>query len=770
MLHIIKNLFTAINLRAFNTFKTKIQIISEYNNNMLTNICLKKQTKILKEEIKIKGMSEELLLKSCLVIKKAIKIALDINLYDVQVFGGYLLYKNKIIEMKTGEGKTVTATIPIYLNYLCSKNVHVATVNDYLAMRDFLWMGPIYDLLGITAAVIQNKMTHQDKIKAYKANIVYGTSNEFAFDYLRDNIMTELRYCAQTNLDCILIDEIDSVLIDEARTPLIISNLSKLTIQDNTYQKINKCAVIFIKEHIKQSRSLYKYMKKVGQVLLTSKGYTYLENILLKLDCINVAHDLYTNEKKYLLGYFLNALKAHIILKKNIDYIVKENKILIIDDNTGRIFFDKRWGNGLHQAVEAKEHTTIKNDVQTISTITLQNYVKLYTHICGMTGTAKTESEEFKEIYNLDVVVIPPHKKCRRINNKDLMYMTHAEKSKKVVIDLLFCKSKKRPVLVGTTTIKSSEILSTLLTRNEIEHNILNARYHEKEAYIIKNAGIPGIITVATNMAGRGTDIILGGSYETHIKKFKNIINIKNINFISQQKYLYVLLAGGLYVLGMERYKIRRIDNQLLGRAARQGDPGSTRFYLSLDDTLIKVFIKQNIVSMLRNLGLHYGEVITHNIITNIVAKAQKDIEYNNFITRKNLLEYDTVISTQRTLIYKLRKKILTNYNIITTSDDTFKNKNKPDVHALKQKQYNYKKTHNFEARVLICLIDAYWKTHINNIENIRKSVNLQVYVNKNPLDYYKKEVYKAFNTMLINMQEDYSIKLYEMYNTINNI
>lgn len=769
MLHIIKNIFLNINLRKFDTFKNKIQFTSKHNNDILNNICFKTQTKILKEEIKKNGVCEELLFKSCLILKKAIKLTLNIDLYDTQIFGGYLLYSNKIIEMKTGEGKTVTATIPIYLNYLCGKNTHIATVNDYLAKRDFLWMEPVYNLLGITSAVLQNNMTQQDRVNAYKASIIYGTSSEFAFDYLRDNIRTELKYCVQKEFNCILIDEIDSILIDEARTPLIISNVSKVKIQDNIYQRINKCVVFFIQEHIKQGRSLYKHMKKIEQVLLTSKGYVYLENILLELKYINTAHDLYTNDKKYLLGYFLNALKAHIILKKNIDYIIKEDKILIIDDNTGRIFFDKRWGNGLHQAVEAKEHTTIKNDTQTISTITLQNYVKLYAKICGMTGTAKTESEEFKEIYNLDVIVIPPHKKCRNINNMDLMYITHEEKTKKIIIDLLFCKFIKRPVLVGTTTIKISEILSILLTQNKLEHNILNARYHEKEACIIKNAGIPSVITVATSMAGRGTDIVLGGSKETHIKKFKNILSNKNTIFVTQQKYLYVLLIGGLYVLGTERYKIRRIDNQLLGRAARQGDPGSTRFYLSLDDKLIKIFIKQNTALMLRNLGLYYGEAITHNIINNIVTKAQKDIEYNNFMIRKNLLEYDTIINTQRTLIYTLRKKILINCNTLIKTDEVLKNKNKLNVSIIKQKQYNYQKIHIFEAKILLCLIDTYWKIHINNTENIRKSVNLQVYANKNPLDYYKKEVHEAFNNMLMAMGKDYTIKLDEMYKILNN-
>lgn len=751
MYNLIKNLFLSKDIRFFNIFKKQMSCVFETKTTTTSNEKIKKNVVELKENIKRNGLTQTNLIKALILLKKVIKITLDIELYAVQFFGGFLLHNGNIIEMKTGEGKTVTATIPTFLNYLLEKRVHIATVNDYLAQRDYEWMLPVYTLLGMSCSVVKNDTKQVDRKLAYTADVLYATSSELAFDYLKDNMVLNSVHCVQKELNFIIIDEIDSILIDEARTPLIISSIKRNEKTTYLYDVTNNIVLTLLEKHKENvQQPLYVHTKKTNEVLLTELGYTFIEKSVNSLKLISPDDSLYKEDNVYILKYILNALKAHTTLQKNVDYVTKNNKVLIVDENTGRILFDKRWSNGLHQAVESKENVTINHDTQTISTITIQNYVKLYNKICGMTGTAKTETLEFKDIYNLDVCNVPANKTCRLITGKDLIYLTKEEKIKRVLMDTLHCLNKQIPTLIGTISIKNSDKLSTLFTQHNVRHNLLNAHKHKEEATIIATAGEPGSITIATNMAGRGTDIILGGTTQALKKKTSNILTPNNVNFIQKQLQLFSVLLGGLYVIGTERHCARRIDNQLVGRTARQGDPGNFRFYLALDDKLIKIFIKKKTAEMLHNLGIHYGETLSHSVLTNLVRKAQETLEYDNYTYRKNLLDFDNVLCKQRNVLFKIRKKIL----------QTTQKENTKAVYSIENRQKYFKTTLCWEKKILLCIIDVFWKTHLTDIENIKNSMYLQVYSNKNPIDWYKKESYTLFTTMLKNIQLAYKKKI----------
>jgi len=676
-----------------------------------------KKTNQFKEIIKnskdVKKTLDELLPEAFALVREAAWRTIGQRHFNVQLMGGIVLHQGKIAEMKTGEGKTLTATLAIYLNALTGKGVHVVTVNDYLAKRDANWMKPIYDLLGVSVGYIQNQMDFEERKKAYQMDITYGTNNEFGFDYLRDNMVTDLYFRVQRGHYYAIVDEVDSILIDEARTPLIISgptedNVAIYQIVDRAVRqliqleekappppprKVEPGQVQIEEPHVIRGY-YYDIDEKARIVLLTEEGIKKIEEIL-KIS------NLFAPEYVNMVAAINQALKAHLIFKNEVDYIVENGEVIIIDEHTGRKMIGRRYSDGLHQAIEAKEGVPIKQETQTLATITFQNYFRMYEKLAGMTGTADTEAEEFKKIYNLDVVVIPTNKPVIRIDYPDKVYKTEKEKFNAIIQEIIERHEKGQPLLIGTISIEKSEQLSQMLKKYKIPHAVLNAKYHEKEAEIIANAGKPGAVTIATNMAGRGTDIILGG-YPTYLKdlehfqetepairEFKEAILkkeferakeiIPNITKTEDQKFAKEILdkaniwlenhkkvieAGGLHIIGTERHESRRIDNQLRGRAGRQGDPGSSRFYLSLEDHLLRLFGGDGWRNMMQRLWVEEGQEIESRIVDKSIARAQKKVENHNFDIRKHLLEYDDVLNRQREIIYKERDRILMNQNV----------------------------------------------------------------------------------------------------------
>ena len=594
------------------------------------------------------------------IVREAAKRTLNMRHFDVQLMGGIVLHQGKIAEMKTGEGKTLVATLAAYLNALVGKGVHIVTVNDYLAKRDAEWMGKIYNYLGMDVGVIVSDMDDSERKKAYNSHIIYGTNNEFGFDYLRDNMKFDLKDYVQRDLYYAIVDEVDSILIDEARTPLIISGPVDET--TDIYKKVNN-VVKFLKKD-----EDFEIDEKSNTVTITDEGIAKLEKLLH-------TPNLYDPRNVELLHFIHNALRAHHLFKKDVDYVVKDGQVIIVDEFTGRLMPGRRYSDGLHQALEAKEGVKIEKENQTLASITFQNYFRMYYKLAGMTGTADTEAVEFKKIYDLDVVVIPTNKPMIRKDYNDVIYKTEKEKFNAVIEEIVECHKKGQPVLVGTISIEKSEILSKMLKKRKIPHNVLNAKHHEDEAYIIAQAGRKGAVTIATNMAGRGVDIILGGNPEMMLKY--EIVKLgKNYTPEEAEKRLEelkkqcekekeeVLKLGGLHIIGTERHESRRIDNQLRGRAGRQGDPGSSRFYVSLEDDLMRIFGGERISNIMDKLGIDEGEPIENKLITKSIENAQKKVESHNFEIRKQLLEYDDVMNKQRETIYSLRKEILKGENV----------------------------------------------------------------------------------------------------------
>lgn len=772
----IKNLRPILN--AINDSEPKFSKMSDSE--------LQEQTRLMKEQIEKGQNPDELIIPAFAVCREASKRVLKMRHYDVQIIGGWTLYQGRIAEMKTGEGKTVVAVLPVYLEALKGKGVHVVTVNDYLAKRDTQWMGQVYHFLGLSTGTILHELGDQERKTAYQKDITYGTNNEFGFDYLRDNMKFNAKDCVQRELNYAIVDECDSILVDEARTPLIISGPKDESI--GKYQEINR--IIPSLERDKH----FTMEEKSKTVSLTEEGNSKVEE-LLKIK------NLYDIANISRLHHIYQALKAHHLYKKDVDYMVKNNEIIIVDEFTGRLMPGRRWSEGLHQAIEAKEGVKIRRENQTLATITFQNYFRQYNKLAGMTGTAETEAVEFKKIYNLDVMVIPTNKTIQRKDLDDVIYKTEKVKFKNIIEDIRDCQQKGQPVLVGTISIEKSEEISTFLKASKVPHNVLNAKHHEREAEIVAQAGRKGAITIATNMAGRGTDIVLGGNpaflaqAETKSKDVSKE-TLEKYQKICEEEKQEVLKAGGLYIIGTERHEARRIDNQLRGRSGRQGDPGASRFYLSLEDNLMRIFGGERMQKIMSTLRIPEDEAITDRMVSRAIAGAQRKVEGHNFSIRKHLLDYDDVMNQQRTAIYTLRRKILRMeslermildylsdvtselldsfvnesvkkelWDLKSLSQSLFKNfgislefSSTESVEAVTQKvqegvkqAYDNKKeelAQHFSSVVqfiLLQTIDSLWKEHLENIDYLKEGINLRGYAQKDPLIEYKKEAFRLF-------------------------
>jgi preprotein translocase subunit SecA len=749
----------------------------------------------------------DLLPEAFAIVREAGTRSLGMRHYDVQFIGGAVLHDGKIAEMRTGEGKTLVATTAVYLNALTGKGVHVVTVNDYLAQRDAEWMGTVYRFLGLSVGVIVGGLDSASRREAYAADVTYGTNNEFGFDYLRDNMAMSTEDKVQRGLHFAIVDEVDSILIDEARTPLIISGPTSES--SETYASINQVIPKLQPVEEEDGPGDFTVDEKAKQVHLTETGMDNVEQVLVEHGMLGENDSLYDPAYISLLHHLNAGLRAHAIYKKDIDYIVANDQIVIVDEFTGRTMAGRRWSDGLHQAVEAKEEVTIHQENQTLASITYQNYFRLYDKLAGMTGTADTEAFEFQSIYNLEVVVIPTHKSMIRDDRGDLIYLTQREKYEAIVEDIEDCAGREQPVLVGTTSIETSEYLSGLLNQKKIKHEVLNAKQHEREAQIIADAGRPGAVTIATNMAGRGTDIVLGGNLEAELESLGEIAEAEKQKRTQEweQRHQRVLDAGGLHIIGTERHESRRIDNQLRGRSGRQGDPGSSRFYLSLEDNLMRIFASERIGNIMQKLGMEEGEAIEHSLVTRAIENAQRKVEGHNFDIRKHLLEYDDVANDQRKVIYEQRDDLIdaedVSENVTAMREDaveTLLNEYVPpgsmdetwdlegastqiksafdldvdlkaaldaddemDEQGLREMVIDkmagkYEETEaragtdtlrRFEKFVMLKTLDDHWKEHLASMDYLRQSVGLRGYAQKNPKQEYKRESFELFSHML---------------------
>ena len=801
-LFFIKRIFGSTNKKIIKSFRKIAQQINALEQEMqsLSDEDLASKTAELKQELKNGKTLNDLLVPAFAVVREASRRFLNMRHFDVQLIGGMVLHNGMISEMKTGEGKTLVATLAAYLNSLEGKGVHVVTVNDYLAKRDTEWMSKLYNSLGVSVAFITNNLTDDEKKKAYSADIVYSTNNELAFDYLRDNMKFSQEDMVQRGFNYAIVDEVDSILIDEARTPLIISG--PLEENNQIYKHINKIV-------IKLVDSDYEVDEKSRAVFLTENGISRVEELLKSYNLIPENSSLYDTSNIILTHYIDQALRAHKLFTADKDYIVKNGKVVIIDEFTGRMMEGRRYSDGLHQALEAKENLEIQHESQTLASVTFQNYFRMYNKLSGMTGTATTEAEEFRDIYRLNVVKIPTNVPVKRIDVDDEIYGTEKEKFSAVLKFIEECHKRLQPVLVGTVSIENSEKLSALLQSYSLKHSVLNARYHEQEAYIIAQAGIPGSITIATNMAGRGTDIQLGGNAEMIAKV--ELEKIKNVNE-REKKYQEIvervkkdkeiaIKAGGLCVIGTERHESRRIDDQLRGRSGRQGDPGLSKFFLSLEDDLMRIFGSDRMRNFLQRVGLKNNEAIHHPWINKALEKAQKKVEVRNYDVRKSLLKFDDVINNQRKVIFKQRNHILNNeindlvevYSEVNESviegivrsgyyEDyveniakefytrygvmlnlaEFLNKQEAldyindkiqEFFTEKEKYFNSQQTtdlwNTIVKQVMIMTLDHLWSEHLSVLESLRQSINLRAMGQKDPLNEFKREAFLMFESML---------------------
>ena len=785
MLNFLKNnFFISPNKKILREYEVLLDKINNLENQikLLNDKQIKNKTNELRQSLKNGKKIDDILPDAFALVREAAVRTLGQRHYDVQILGGIALHNGKIAEMKTGEGKTLVSTLAAYLNALTGSGVHIVTVNDYLALRDSEWMGAIYRFLDLSVGCIKSGMSDIDRKSAYLADITYGTNNEFGFDYLRDNMKFNLEDMSQRNFNYAIIDEVDSILIDEARTPLVISG----PVEDNTklYMIVNNLIKNVEKKY-------YEIDEKARSINLNDSGIESFESLLYSKSIIK-SKNLYAPENIAVLHHINQALKANFLFIKDKDYLVKDNQVIIVDEFTGRMMEGRRFSDGLHQAIEAKENVQIQNENQTLASITFQNYFRMYPKLSGMTGTAKTEAAEFSEIYGLDVLEIPSHKNMIRTDLNDEIYRTNEEKWNAVVKDISKIHEKGQPLLVGTTNIKTSELISKRLKRLKIKHEVLNARFHEKEAKIISQAGKPYAVTIATNMAGRGTDIQLGGNTLELIDKLNKEITKDNHN--------RALKSGGLYVLGTERHESRRIDNQLRGRSGRQGDPGSSKFFISLEDDLMRIFGSDRLDAMLQKLGLKNGEAIVHPWINKAIEKAQSKVEGRNFEIRKNLLKFDDVMNDQRKVVYEQRKELLTvkdiNQIFIDMLYDTLTEiieKNKPSkeeeeinfknifldiknilaiqindekiedtetmlIHLKKEIIYKLNKKINLigkenfsliQRQILVQVLDQQWKAHLLSLDQLRQGIGLRAYAQRDPLNEYKRESFTMFEEML---------------------
>jgi preprotein translocase subunit SecA len=750
---------------------------------------------------------DSLLPEAFAVVREVGRRRVEMRHFDVQLIGGMVLHEGKIAEMKTGEGKTLVATLAAYLNALSGRSVHIVTVNDYLARRDAQWMGQIYEFLGMRTGVIVPGMTPEEKRAAYAADVIYGTNNEFGFDYLRDNMAFAMADKMQRDLSYAIVDEVDSILIDEARTPLIISGPTDEN--SELYVRINRLIPKLTRQQTEDGPGDYSVDEKARQVFLTEDGHQHVERVLEQAGMLKPGESLYDAGNIGLMHYLNAALRAHALFQRDVDYIVRDNQVVIVDEFTGRTMPGRRWSEGLHQAMEAKEGVTIQNENQTLASITFQNYFRLYGKLAGMTGTADTEATEFQQIYGLEVAVIPTHMPMIRKDLPDLVYLSKAEKFQSVVDDIKDCRGREQPVLVGTTSIETSEYLSRRLDADGISHQVLNAKQHAREAEIIAQAGQPGTVTIATNMAGRGTDIVLGGNLQAELASAGDTdeVSQERIRKAWQLRHDKVLEAGGLHIIGTERHESRRVDNQLRGRSGRQGDVGSSRFYLSLEDDLMRIFASERVSAIMQKLGMQEGEAIEHPWVTKAIENAQRKVEGRNFDIRKQLLEYDDVANDQRKEIYALRNELMASDDVsdqvgairrdvvsevidahippesldeqwdVPALEEAIEREFGPHLPLGKwldedealheetlrtrilqtlEQAYQAKEAltgaevmRHFEKAVLLQVLDGSWKEHLAGMDYLRQGIHLRGYAQKNPKQEYKREAFQMFQTLL---------------------
>lgn len=782
----------------------------------LSDAELKAKTAEFRERYESGETLDSFLAEAFAVVREASKRIYGMRHFDVQLIGGMVLHQGKISEMRTGEGKTLTATLPAYLHGLTGKGVHVITVNDYLAKRDAETNRELFEFLGLTVGCNVPGMMPQQKKEAYAADITYGTNNEFGFDYLRDNMAFTPDERVQRPLYYAVVDEVDSILIDEARTPLIISGPAEDS--SELYQRIDKIVPELAQQEKEDEEGVegdgdFTIDEKAKQVHLTERGQVRVEELLTSLGLIEEGDSLYSANNITLLSHVYAALRAHKLYQKDVDYVVKEGEVIIVDEHTGRTMEGRRWSEGLHQAVEAKEGVNIQNENQTLASITFQNYFRLYDILAGMTGTADTEAFEFQSIYGLETVVIPTNKPMIRDDRADLVYLTQEEKYEAILADIRDCQERGQPVLVGTISIESSEYLSQFLRKEKIKHNVLNAKFHQQEAEIVANAGLAGAVTIATNMAGRGTDIVLGGNWKIEVEKLENPTDeqIAKIKEDWQKRHDAVLEAGGLHIIATERHESRRIDNQLRGRSGRQGDAGSSRFYLSMEDALMRIFAGERMMNMMRKLGMQRGEAIEHPWVNRAIENAQRKVEARNFDIRKQLLEYDDVANDQRRVVYTQRNELLEEGDISETItairsdvlngvidqyippqsladmwdipgleerlradflvempiqqwldednklyEEKLRERIEEGINAAykhKEDQVGADVLRHFEKAIMLQTLDQHWKDHLAAMDHLRQGIGLRGYAQKNPKQEYKRESFELFSDMLENLK-----------------
>ena len=802
-------IFGSRNDRVLKGLRKKVKQINAYEAEFeqLSDEQLKAKTAEFRRHLADGSPLDSLIPEAFAVVREASKRVLSMRHFDVQLIGGMVLHDGRIAEMRTGEGKTLVATLAAYLNALPQQGVHIITVNDYLAKRDAAWMGKIYTFLGLTVGVVVSGLSHEEKLEAYNADITYGTNNEFGFDYLRDNMAFSIEGRMQRKLNFAIVDEVDSILIDEARTPLIISGPTS----DNSelYNKINQIAPKLKEQKSEEQPGDFTMDEKTRQAHLTEQGHDRVEALLVKYGILNEGESLYDTANIALMHHIDAALRAHFLYHKDVHYVVEGNEIVIVDEFTGRKMTGRRWSEGLHQAVEAKEGVAIQNENQTLASITFQNYFRLYSKLSGMTGTADTEAYEFQQIYGLEVIVIPTHLPMIRDDQVDQIYLTQKEKFDAIIDDVRDCQKRKQPVLVGTASIEASEHLSGLLKKAGIKHEVLNAKQHQREAFIVVQAGRPGAVTIATNMAGRGTDIVLGGNLEAELAELDtdDKARIESVKAEWQTRHEQVIAAGGLRIVGTERHESRRIDNQLRGRAGRQGDPGSSLFYLSLEDNLMRIFARDWVSNVMQRLGMEEGEAISHRLVSKQIENAQRKVEAYNFEVRKNVLEYDDVANDQRKVIYQQRNELMETDDISDVIEAIREDvvaavidqhippnsmEEQWDVAGLEEsiehefgqqlpiKQWLDAETRLHEEplreRILAELIESYrhkeslagseqmrmvekgfmlnvldsnWKEHLAAMDYLRQSIGLRGYAQKNPKQEYKREAFEMFTNLL---------------------
>ncbi|WP_417508981.1 preprotein translocase subunit SecA [Methylophaga sp.] len=813
-------IFGSRNERVLKKMRKTIDEIAKFETEIeqLDDPALQAKTEGFKQRLADGQTIDDILTEAFAVVREASKRVLGMRHFDVQLIGGMVLNDGKVAEMKTGEGKTLVATLAVYLNALEGKGVHVITVNDYLAKRDATQMGKLYGFLGLTTGVIVGGLGNDERREAYNCDITYGTNNEFGFDYLRDNMAFRLEERVQRELNFAVIDEVDSILIDEARTPLIISGPAEDS--SELYQKINTLIPSLSKQEGEGDdvtvEGDYTLDEKNKQVHFTESGHEKIESMLTDIGLLSADASLYDAANIGLMHHVTAALRAHVLFQRDVDYIVQDNQIVIVDEFTGRSMPGRRWSEGLHQAVEAKENVKIQNENQTLASITFQNYFRLYSKLSGMTGTADTEAYELQSIYGLEVVVIPTHKEMQRKDEADRIYLTAKEKYDAILEDVKDCVKRGQPVLVGTASIESSEYLHSLLKKAKIPHEVLNAKFHEKEAHIIANAGMPSAVTIATNMAGRGTDIVLGGSLDAELDGLPEDTSDEQKQTIRQawmNRHEAVLAAGGLHIIGTERHESRRIDNQLRGRSGRQGDPGSTRFYLSLEDNLMRIFASDRMAGLMQKLGMEEGEAIEHPWVSRAIENAQRKVEGHNFDIRKQLLEFDDVANDQRKVVYEQRNELMAADDVSETissmrstvindvismyippnsideqwdisgleealreefaleapvaewleNDDSLHEESlRERIVEEAEKAYKQKEEavgselmRHFEKAIMLQTLDSQWKDHLAQMDYLRTGINLRGYAQKDPKQEYKRESFSLFKAMLENIKHE---------------